>query len=276
MKKFENIILASDIDGTFIFHGEPLPEVNLEKIRYFTDNGGHFTFSSGRNHIDIYSVIPSIESYVNTPCVLCNGAFCFDVRTREMKNVHYLETEHLRPLFNRVRQIAGDRIGFRTSCERGFIYDKNDVAMKESLEKTKLDRFATAVSFDELCEGKYFKAVFISDPDLLKSTFEILRNEFPMYDYTKSNSWLYEVMPKGINKAYQLRYITDEIRKSNPGVKLYCMGDFDNDADMLRAADVAMCPENATDEIKKLCSVRLCHAKDGAIADAIRKIEALL
>ena len=60
MKKFENIILASDIDGTFIFHGEPLPTVNLEKIRYFIDNGGKFTFSSGRNHIDIYSVIPSI------------------------------------------------------------------------------------------------------------------------------------------------------------------------------------------------------------------------
>ena len=116
MKKFENIILASDIDGTFIFHGAPFPTVNLEKIKYFIENGGHFTFSSGRNHIDIYSVIPSIEEYVNTPCVLCNGTFCYDIVTHEIKNAHYLESEHLIPLFRRVRELAGDKIGFRVSC----------------------------------------------------------------------------------------------------------------------------------------------------------------
>ena len=274
MKKFENIILASDIDGTFIFYGAPFPTVNLEKIKYFIENGGHFTFSSGRNHIDIYSVIPSIEEYVNTPCVLCNGTFCYDIVTHEIKNAHYLESEHLIPLFRRVRELAGDKIGFRVSCRRGFLYDKNDIAMKESLEKNGQTQFATAIDFDELCGNDYFKAVFVSEPQILSDTFDIIKKEFPMYDYTRSYIWLTELMPKGISKATQLKFIMSEARKTNPNAKLYCVGDFDNDADMLRVADVAMCPENATDEIKKLCSVRLCHAKDGAIADAIEKIEA--
>ena len=108
----------------------------------------------------------------------------------------------------------------------------------------------------------------------VKVSRKSVEKEFPMYDYTRSYIWLTELMPKGISKATQLKFIMSEARKTNPNAKLYCVGDFDNDADMLRVADVAMCPENATDEIKKLCSVRLCHAKDGAIADAIEKIEA--
>ncbi len=274
MKKFENIILASDIDGTFIFGGAPFPTVNLERVKYFIENGGHFTFASGRNHIDIYSVIPSIEEYVNTPCALCNGTFCYDIVTHEIKNAHYLESEHLIPLFRRVRELAGDKIGFRVSCKRGFLYDRNDIVMKESLERNGQTRFATAVDFDELCGNDYFKAVFISEPQILCDTLGVIKKEFPMYDYTRSFVRLIELMPKGISKATQLKYIISEARKTNPDTKLYCVGDFDNDADMLRIADVAMCPENATDEIKKICSVVLCHARDGAIADAIEKIEA--
>ena len=173
-----------------------------------------------------------------------------------------------------VRELAGDKIGFRVSCRRGFLYDKNDIAMKESLEKNGQTQFATAIDFDELCGNDYFKAVFVSEPQILSDTFDIIKKEFPMYDYTRSYIWLTELMPKGISKSTQLKFIMSEARKTNPNAKLYCVGDFDNDADMLRVADVAMCPENATDEIKKLCSVRLCHAKDGAIADAIEKIEA--
>ena len=58
MKKFENILLLSDIDGTIAWNSEYIPPENIEKILYFKENGGHFAFSSGRNHKDIYRILP--------------------------------------------------------------------------------------------------------------------------------------------------------------------------------------------------------------------------
>ena len=56
MKKFENILIASDIDGTLLFQNEIHPR-NFEKLRYFCENGGHFALATGRNHMDIFAIM---------------------------------------------------------------------------------------------------------------------------------------------------------------------------------------------------------------------------
>ena len=57
MGKFDNVLLASDYDNTLvytqsIFDGggavPPIPPYNLQRLRYFTENGGRFTLVSGR------------------------------------------------------------------------------------------------------------------------------------------------------------------------------------------------------------------------------------
>ena len=40
-----------------------------------------------------------------------------------------------------------------------------------------------------------------------------------MYDYTRSYIWLTELMPKGISKATQLKFIMSEARKTNPNAE---------------------------------------------------------
>ena len=52
MNRFSHIIIASDLDGTFLNdRSRPVPR-NLAAIRYFTEHGGHFTFATGRvSHI---------------------------------------------------------------------------------------------------------------------------------------------------------------------------------------------------------------------------------
>ena len=47
MKKFEGMLLITDFDGTLACHGT-ISEENCSAIRYFQENGGLFTFSSGR------------------------------------------------------------------------------------------------------------------------------------------------------------------------------------------------------------------------------------
>ena len=46
MKKFENTVIVTDIDGTFIDARERLVERNMTAIEYFKANGGYFEFSA--------------------------------------------------------------------------------------------------------------------------------------------------------------------------------------------------------------------------------------
>ena len=46
---FDGVLIASDWDGT-LFNGEKVPCKNIEAIKYFIENGGHFTVSSGRQY----------------------------------------------------------------------------------------------------------------------------------------------------------------------------------------------------------------------------------
>lgn len=55
MKKFENIIFASDVDGTFASYKQPMAYKNIEALKYFKENGGRFCFATGRNHYESLS-----------------------------------------------------------------------------------------------------------------------------------------------------------------------------------------------------------------------------
>ena len=70
MKKFEHILLTSDVDATFFWEESYVHPSNLDAVKYFIENGGRFSFASGRNHRDVFLILPHIEDYVNLPCVL--------------------------------------------------------------------------------------------------------------------------------------------------------------------------------------------------------------
>ena len=60
---------------------------------------------------------------------------------------------------------------------------------------------------------------------------------------------------------------------SEKPLKVFCIGDFENDVEMLRMSDIAFCPSNAIDEVKSICDHVVCHHDDGAIADMIKIID---
>ena len=51
--------------------------------------------------------------------------------------------------------------------------------------------------------------------------------------------------------------------------KLACIGDYFNDYEMLKSADIAACPSNAAQGIKDICDIVTCSNDEGAIAGLI-------
>ena len=78
MKKFDKLVIATDLDGTFFGSGATLVQRNLDAVKYFTENGGHFTVSTGRFPYHVRVVFPQVADYITIPAVTCNGSCIYD------------------------------------------------------------------------------------------------------------------------------------------------------------------------------------------------------
>ena len=78
---FDGVLIASDLDGTLTSPtGEILPQVR-DAIRYFIDNGGHFTVCTGRVYLGFHRYSPEI---INAPVLLANGGMAYDYAQRKI------------------------------------------------------------------------------------------------------------------------------------------------------------------------------------------------
>lgn len=277
MNKFENIYIASDIDGTFTWQYNYTNEKNFEKIKYFNDNGGHFCFSTGRNNFDTSIVVPRWKEICSMPCVLCNGGFMYDPKTEKVINPRFLEPyEKAEKVFHAVREKFGNIAGIRVSSAEGFVICRDDMLVLENLKSMNVsDDIINKKDEKEIDGREWFKAVICTDPEKRDMIRDFINENFEnLFTLTYSSPILLEIQPKGVSKAYQLSVLKEMIKKENPNAVLYCIGDYENDYDMLKtAADIAVCPENATERIKSICQMQVCHCKDGSLADLIDRIE---
>ena len=81
--KFENKLIVSDIDGTFFDDDMNIADRNIDAINYFKENGGHFTFATGRNEI---TIPPDVMKIANAPIVCCNGSYIYDPESERKMN----------------------------------------------------------------------------------------------------------------------------------------------------------------------------------------------
>lgn len=270
MKKFENILIASDIDGTILWESQYIHPRNLEKLRYFCDNGGHFALSTGRNHIDIFRVTKNLEEYVNAPCILCNGSYLYDREKDEILNPKYLDSARTVQLFTDVKDNF-EGVGFRASFPEGFLCAEENPIILEQLKAWGLEKLAIVRPLAAFAEEKLFKAAFVCDDadKLAALQAHIIENYSDIFSVTTSGKTIMEVQPLGVSKKTQIIHL----KKLYPQCELWCIGDFHNDTEMLKGADVAVCPANAVDAIKAIAHIHVCHCKEGALADMIEEIE---
>ena len=119
-----------------------------------------------------------------------------------------------------------------------------------------------------------FKIVIETNVEDRETLYKEMEKHFGgILELTYSAPTLVEIQPLGVTKAFQIERMKANAKKADPDAKIYCIGDYNNDFSMLLAADVAVCPENASDNIKAISKIITCHCKDGAIADLIHKIE---
>lgn len=253
--KFDNIMIVTDLDGTFGSAAVGIAPGNAEAVEYFTKNGGIFTAASGRvpTSMGIWS---GVGDLVNAPAILCNGGFLYDFTREERIMQVELNREKVIELVNYVKREFPD-VGIRCSLAHGETRLKGEECLEDF-------------------EG-WTRVSFEADSDVLDSMREPIEARYKDYfSFMKASHDIYEFQSTEATKSKGLQrlrsYLADCGRVSD-NLNIYAVGDFENDLDLLAYADIPCCPENAIDSVKAIAKIQLCHCKNGAIADLISRIE---
>ncbi|HIS79668.1 MAG TPA: HAD-IIB family hydrolase, partial [Candidatus Caccousia stercoris] len=80
--KWDQILIASDIDGTLLPGGREIPERNLSALRRFAEKGGRFTLATGRSIGSAGQFLDRLP--VNAPAICLNGALLYDYKQQKV------------------------------------------------------------------------------------------------------------------------------------------------------------------------------------------------
>ena len=271
MTDFSKFLITSDLDGTFLSHGSTVAR-NLAALERFRTGGGIFTVATGRSHLNVRSAIGEPTALINAPAICDNGAYLYDFPTGQSLQQDLLRAEDAQDLlafakarFPHVRFSAVGVCCIRAEEDAGCVakdlrtYDEDAVCI------------APAKAWQT---NDWYKFLFLDEnPAVLQEVRAALLDHFgDRLAPTCSSNWILEAQYPVVNKALGLQKLKKHLNGAKKRTVIAC-GDYDNDVEMLRIADVAIAPENALEPVKAAAHRVFCPCSEGLIADVIEAIE---
>ncbi len=272
MGKFDHILIVSDMDGTFLGTGGVLVARNLEAIDYFQREGGRFTFATGRMHLNLAKRLPQVYDLPKAYGILANGTCLFDFETKQVVEAIYVDPASMLAALRFAHENYPD-LGIRVTTATGMLTTSFEGVIAKDLEHF---RDITVVKPIEKWTGEdWYKAVIRGDHDRLVALRGEIEARWPgAFTIVMSEPHFLEFQRAGCTKASLLGRLREIYTEDGVAPTIYAVGDYENDYDMLLAADVAVCPTNALEMVKQICSIQPCTNDEGVIAALIEHIEA--
>ena len=280
MGKFSDILLTVDYDRTLTAPDSTIPQRNLTAIRYFMEEGGAFTVNTGRS-------LPMIHAFrdivpVNAPLLLYNGSAAYDPEKEEFLFSHEIglpmqevvqtclqefpelvtEVQARDAHYHFTEDPMWDALCDSCRCPRGFARPGDDLG--PFLKFTLYGQIRSPMLSDLFEATPEDEAIICSSIRRLEALFGDYVTVF------RSAARILDVHTRGVSKLRSARELQQKLGRKT----LVCVGDGENDVNMLSGADFAWCPGDA---VVKDRYETVCNCADGAVADVIyRKIPEII
>lgn len=269
---FSNVLILSDFDGTLRSDSGSIPQRNIDKIEYFKNNGGTFIVASGRAEFVLDVIAPNVRDIVNAPCILSNGSYLYDYKTGERFYEKCVPADNIREILYLIRDIASEA-GIRIVRGTEYLTPDANEEIEEQIKRGFMEN-VKVYTYDTIPVDKINKITICCAEEKLTKIREMVEERYSdTLDLVMSWKTVLEIQAKNVSKGALLDIIRENNKNARKDITIYAIGDYENDLDMLKRADVSCCPSNSLDIVKEFCKVHLCSNNDGAIADLIEKIE---
>ena len=269
---FDGCLLACDIDGTLIVN-DYIPQRNIEAIKYFVSEGGIFSLATGRTAGAVSCVTDKIDCV--SPSIVANGRMIYDFQNDKTLFEVFVPCDD-RKIVKAVLD-GCKTVGVEAHCGKKVLVlreSKETVAHKnyENLDTIILD-------YDEALKYNWNKVIYLFANDDESNTVKQIISGFEHNSQFVDTSavidgrrrYYFEHVPKNISKAQTLKRLCKMLN-----IKKGCcfaIGDYYNDLEMLKTADIGAALADSPDEVKAAAATVVCDVKNGAVADFITKLE---
>ena len=252
MGRYSGILLCSDFDGTF-YTEKTIPQDNVKAVKHFRDNGGKFTIASGRHVNFLTNAIKDVA--VGAPLIHLNGALIYDrdngviIKERFMSGM-------TKPLVLRLAKEVPDAVRIAFFLKEGAT--RIPVGEIDSMP-------------EEYARETYKLVVHLesADPERSNISVAVIKELVGENFLVARSSWGYvEILDPMLTKSRATHFLKDYVGADT----LICAGDFENDLDMVRDADIGYAVANAAACLKDVADRITVSARDGAIARIIEEL----
>lgn len=268
MGKFTGFLICTDLDGTLLSDDKSISPENLQAIEYFKQEGGIFTFVTGRMPFFVSRAYDMIKP--NAPIGCINGGGLYDY-----PNQKYL-WQGVMPdnVVALIRSIDENvpTAGIQVNTFYHTYFCKENGVMQEFRRLTGLPNLVC--HYAEVKEP-VAKIVFGCERDEEIRQVEAILRSHPLsgeFDFIRSERTLFEILPKGIGKGTAIQNLVNhlglDINKS------IAIGDYNNDISMFHAAKVGIAVSNACREALTAADYITVSNEESAIARVIADLEA--
>lgn len=256
MGKFDGYLIASDIDGTFKGRGDEAKAITDENFRaaqYFIENGGRFTFITGRavDYLQEMGFLP----VVNAPACLYNGAIIYDYQKEQAIQetwLGYSLHDFLNAVSEKMSMVKTVRFYPRDTKEIGR-YDAGEPYPENVGVLPKIictfENPELAVDFAE-----YAKTL-----PLLKDTY-VCRSWPIGVEFNAAHA----------TKGHALKFIKEYLGDIHTAIGI---GDYENDVKLLEMADIGVAVGDGIQAVKDVADWVVKSNAECAVRDLIERLE---
>jgi Cof subfamily protein (haloacid dehalogenase superfamily) len=264
--KYDGYLLLSDMDGTLLSPDGTVSEGNRAAILEFVQGGGLFSVATGRTHDSAWTQIHDLP--INCPAIIYNGGGVYDFQKKEFLQSRCFHRSEVEECLLDVMDLFPDITVMAFERERIAVLSGGEWV--DDLPEEEQPHF-TRTDISEV-KDDVFKLIFIST-DLRVAELRLYMNTHPMAvksEVVLTSGNCLELLPKGVSKGMALEWLRRHL--GIPVEKTIAIGDYENDAEMLRVAGIAAAPENAHPDILALADIVVSSHGEDAVADLIQKV----
>lgn len=267
MKKFDGILICTDLDGTILDNDKNISAENLDAIEYFKSEGGLFTFVTGRMPFYVSDIYTAINP--NCPFGCINGGGLYDHVKQEYLWTQGFDKSPLDLVEYIDESMPG--MGIQLNTFDNVYFCRENQAMEEFRRITGVPNLTCGIR--DLTKP-LAKIVFGHHvPEMVDRVGELL-DAHPMaedFDFVRSDIALYEILPRGINKGMVIHKLAELLNIDK--ARTVAIGDYNNDVPMIKAAGVGVAVSNARPEVLETADYITVSNQEHAIAKLISDID---
>lgn len=270
MKRFDDYLIVTDLDGTLYKTQTDIPKVNIEAIGRFTSLGGKFAVATGRGIEAARFITQAID--IPDPIIVNNGHAIYDYNNEELVYNVYLP--------DRIKDFTRDimrefpSMGVEVYSDRELYVITDNHVVTEHLDYEMVER--EHITFEQAYKIKWSKLLLADDEEILLKAIDYA-NQLENGEYADDNfktirtSRLFlEGVCKDINKGTAVHELARLLNV--PSEHIFTIGNFYNDIELVQSAHGAWVKDSPTElyDMAEYITEKTCA--DGAFAEYVEYV----